>query len=71
MAAPPRRSRPSRAAPLGLSQERLAHAAGLGVRTVIRLESGRHAVGIDALYAVAHALSVPGAVLVARTGPQP
>ncbi|MGW0933258.1 helix-turn-helix domain-containing protein [Streptomyces sp. NPDC002644] len=56
---------------VGLSQERLAHAAGLGVRTVIRLESGRHAVGIDALYAVAHALSVPVAVLVAREGPLP
>jgi transcriptional regulator with XRE-family HTH domain len=54
----------------GLSQEQLAHAADVGVRTVIRLESGRHVVGIDSLYAVALALDVPVARLVeADDGP--
>lgn len=48
----------------GLSQEQLAHLAGLGPRTVVRLESGRHSVSTDVLYRVALVLDVPVADLV-------
>ncbi|MGW1158413.1 helix-turn-helix domain-containing protein [Streptomyces sp. NPDC002513] len=48
----------------GLSQEQLAHAAGLAPRTVGAVESGRVGTSTDSLYAIAWALDVPLADLV-------
>lgn len=47
-----------------LSQEQLAHAAGLAPRTIVAIESGRTGTSTDSLYAIAHALDVPVADLV-------
>ncbi|MGW4728071.1 helix-turn-helix domain-containing protein [Streptomyces shenzhenensis] len=47
-----------------LSQEQLAHAAGLAPRTIGAIESGRASTSTDSLYAIAHALQVSVARLV-------
>lgn len=55
----------------GLSQERLAHAAGLAPRTIVAIESGRHNATVTSLHALATVLDVPVAALVAEEGPRP
>ncbi|AVH58368.1 MULTISPECIES: helix-turn-helix transcriptional regulator [Streptomyces] len=47
-----------------LTQEQLAHDAGLAPRTVVSLESGRHGCHLDVLYALARAMGVTVADLV-------
>ncbi|MFF4752634.1 helix-turn-helix domain-containing protein [Streptomyces sp. NPDC002514] len=47
-----------------LSQEQLAHAAGLAPRTIGAIEAGRTGTSTDSLYAIACALQVPVAQLV-------
>jgi transcriptional regulator with XRE-family HTH domain len=47
----------------GLSQERLAHAAGIARDTVYRTENGTYSVSLDTLILIAHALRVPAARL--------
>lgn len=42
-----------------LSQEQLAHAAGVARHTVYRTELGTHAASVDVLLRLAHALGVP------------
>jgi transcriptional regulator with XRE-family HTH domain len=55
-----------------LSQEQLAHAAGLAPRTIGAIESGRTGTSTDSLYAIACALQVPVTHLVQDEGePRP
>mgnify|MGYP001599513889 CR=1 FL=1 len=42
-----------------LSQEQLAHVAGIARHTVYRTELGTHAASVDVLLRLAHALGVP------------
>ncbi|MFE1842432.1 helix-turn-helix transcriptional regulator [Streptomyces sp. NPDC059515] len=48
-----------------LTQEQLAHLAGVAPRTVVSIESGRHGFSTDVLYALARALDVTVSELVA------
>lgn len=47
----------------GLTQEALAEVAGLDLRFVQKIESGRHNMSLSALLAVANALDVPPGLL--------
>lgn len=47
----------------GLSQERLAEAAGLARHTIYRTELGTHSASLDAVVLIAHALGVPASHL--------
>ncbi|MFD8611090.1 helix-turn-helix transcriptional regulator [Streptomyces sp. NPDC059631] len=48
-----------------LTQEDLAHRAGVAVRTVVSIESGRHGSSTDVIYALARAMDMSVAELVA------
>jgi transcriptional regulator with XRE-family HTH domain len=48
----------------GLTQERLAHDAGLARTFVVRVEAGQHSLMLDRVFDLAHALQVDVAELV-------
>ncbi len=52
-----------------LTQEQLAHAAGVSPRTVTGVESGRTGVLLDKLFLLARAMDVPLADLVREAAP--
>lgn len=46
----------------GRTQEELAEAVGVDVKTISRAENGRHAITIDLVAAISRALGVPSSV---------